>query len=145
MLSVEVFTAEQQLAINVFSSRLIFSGQKKFGCNDREMRSNQKVADDKSVKIIIEYVNSDGLDDQVPPHSPPIQCCSPNIDGELVIATNQPFSWSSQMIDCEEHQIPCKVMKQHHQQSVVTKRNTLATMQDGYNVNCEAVQESYTT
>lgn len=138
MLSVEVYTAEQQLTINVFSSRLISSGQRKFVSNNREMRGNQEVADDKSVKIIIECVNNDDLDNQIPPHSLPVQCYSPNIGGELVIATNQPFSWSNHITDCGEHQICCKVMRQRYQ-------NNLAVMWDNYDVNCIAVQESCAT
>lgn len=147
MLSVEVFTGKEHFAVNVFSSKLITFGQNKFSINDSEMRSNQSIVDEKSVKIIIEHVHDSSLDDPVPPHSPPIQCCSPNIDGELVITTNQSLSWSNHVTGCGEHQIPYHKMKQHCQHCLVAKRNILAAMQDGctFNVTCVAVQESVTT
>ena len=141
MLSVEVFTIKQQLSINIFSFRVILSRQSKFSFGDSELRSNPKMAE-KSIKILIECVYNDGLDDQVPPYNSPIQCCSPSMDGELVITTNQPFSWSSCIADCGERQIPCKMIIRYYQQCAVTKRSAV---QDDYNVNCEAVQETCAT
>ena len=142
MFSVEVYTAQQQFAINVFSSKQIVSRQSKF---DGNMRSNQSFADEESIKIIIEHVYDGSLDDQVSLHSP-TQCYSPNVDGELVVTTNWPFSWScsTHMTGDGECQVPYTKMRQHYQQHLLAKRTP---MQNNctFNINCIAVQESLST
>ena len=137
MLSVEVYTAQQQFAINTCSSKLTVSVQSKFNLSDSKIKSNQSSGDEASIKITIEDDYwGDSLDDQVSLHSP-TQCCSQNVEGELVITTNQPFNWSSHTTACGEW----KVSNQHYQ---LTKQNNLAAIQDNctFNVNCVAVLEN---
>ena len=136
MLSVEVYTAQQQFSINIFNSKLTVSGQGKFNL------SNQSSA---SIKISIEHDRDGILDDQVSLHSP-VQCCSPNVDGELVITSNQPFKWfcSSHLTSCGELQVPHTMIRKHYQECLLAKR---IIMRDDctFHVNCIAVQEGLST
>ena len=118
MLSVEVYIAQQQLTINIFNSKLTVSGQSKFSS------SNQSSTDEGSIKIIIEHDCDGSLDEQVSLHSP-MQCRSPNVDGELVITSNQPFKWScsSHSTSCGEFQIPYTMMRQYYQECLLAKRD----------------------
>lgn len=159
MLSVEVYSAKQKLAVNIFSSQL---GQNKVSCSDIiEIRGNHSCADEKTVTEHI--CKGSNLDDKPSLHSPPIQCYSPNIDGELVIVTSQPFRWScsshstiickfcrGELARCDhkEHirqcsefvmgcvfghgecRAPCTTMKPCHQKSLVTKRSHPTAFQD---------------
>ena len=64
------------------------------------------------------------------------------VEGELVISTNHPFSWSTHMTDCGTSY---EVMRWYHQKCLKAKRNALAAIQDAscnFNVNCVPVQES---
>lgn len=133
MLSVEVYTAQQQFTINIFNAKVTVSEQSKL--------SNQSSTDEESIKIIVEHDSDASLNDQVSLHSP-MQCCSPNIDGELVITSNQPFKWS-----CSCHLTSCGKFisyRMMRQECLLAKR---ITMRDDctFNVNCIAVQESLLT
>ena len=102
------------------------------------MRNDKCSADERSVKIIAEYDHN--WNDQIP-----TPCSSSNIEGELVISTNHPFSWSTHMTDCGTSY---EMMKLYHQKCLIAKRNALAAIQDAscnFNVNCVAVQESLKT
>lgn len=156
MLSVEVYTAKQQLTINVYGSRLLVS------FSDNDITRDQSFADE---KIIKKDVCDNSLDDQLLSHNP-TQCSSAIVDGELVMTTNPSSSHDTlvykyyregcnhmdHLYKCSkfchgECLVPHTMMEKHYQQCIVAKRNIVATMQDDctFNINCIAVQESLTT
>lgn len=140
MLSVKVYTAKNQVAISIFS-KLVISGQNECSLSNSETVRSQE--EKRIAKISIEY-NDNILNDQLSSHNP-TQCCSHNIDGELVLANDQPNIWScsSYLTDCGI----CYTRGRHYQQFSVPKRKNLTAVQDNcsFNVNCVAVQESFKT
>ena len=133
MLSVKVYNTHQQFAINIFNSNLEVSGKSKSDC---EMRSNQSFTDEETIKINITKNNCNGSPNNQAILNSPTQCRSPNIDGELVITTNQPFNRTS-----SEYMTGCG---KHHTYCLVPKSNNLVAMEDdcNFNINCVAVQET---
>lgn len=167
MLSVEVSAAQQHFTVNVFTSELPNSEQNLANFSDREIRSSKSFADERIVRIIKKENTCNGsLDDQSLPHNP-IQCCSPIVDGELVITTNQTIKWlcfSHSSVMCqhsrEDVAAGC-VLEDHlckHSESMMgcvpscrdyqpSKQSILSTVQIDsiFNINCTAVQESVAT
>ena len=102
------------------------------------MRSNWSFSDEENINITIECKYDGSLDNQVSLHSP-IQCCSPDVNGELVIITNQPLNWSCST-GCGEHQVPYTMMGQCYQQHLVARSNNIVLIQDDCSFNANCVQ-----